>query len=288
MGRSLHQHHNTKRGNHVLQPTKDWDDAFANMVHIAGSDALPGLWADNAAAYRASGVNIEEDIAYGDHPREKFDLIWPDGTPKGVVVFIHGGFWMRLDKSFWSDLAEGARANGWAVCLPSYTLAPEARIHQMTAQIGAAITKVSARVAGPIKLSGHSAGGHLASRMVSSTSPLSTNILERINHTLSISGLHDLRPLLHTKMNDILRLDDTEAHAESAALLRPITTAPVTGWVGGGERPEFIRQTELLAQMWSGLDAQIVSAIDGQHNHFTVIEGLSDPKSAITTALLET
>lgn len=277
-----------KRGNHVLQPTKDWNDAFANMAHIAGSEALPGLWSANALAYRTSGVTIEEDIAYGDHPRERFDLIWPDGTPKGVVVFIHGGFWMRLDKSFWSDLAEGARANGWAVCLPSYTLAPEARIHHMTAQIGAAIEKVSARVAGPIKLSGHSAGGHLASRMVSSTSPLSTDILARITHTLSISGLHDLRPLLHTQMNNVLRLDDAEAHAESAALLRPITTAPVTAWVGGGERPEFIRQTELLTHMWSGLDAQIVSTIDGQHNHFTVIEGLRDPKSAITKALLET
>lgn len=270
----------------MLKPIKDWDDAFANMAHIAGSEALPGLWSDSAAAYRVSGVNVETDIPYGDHPREKFDLVWPEGTPKGLVVFIHGGFWMRLDKSFWTDFAEGARAKGWAVCLPSYTLAPEARIQHMTTQIGAAITEAAQRVAGPIRLSGHSAGGHLASRMISDTSPLPKLVQDRVCHTMSISGLHDLRPLMHTAMNDVLHLDEAEARAESAALLRPTTQSPITCWVGGGERPEFIRQSKLLAQIWGGLDATIECTVDGQHDHFTVIEGLRDPESAITQALV--
>ena len=100
----------------MLKPIKDWDDAFANMAHVAGSEELPRLWSDSAAAYRASGVKIDQGIAYGSHPRERFDLVWPEGTPKGLVVFIHGGFWMRLDKSYWTDFAEGARSNGWAIC----------------------------------------------------------------------------------------------------------------------------------------------------------------------------
>lgn len=270
----------------TLPPAIDWDDSFANMAHVAGSDALPDLWSNSAAAYRVSDVRIDKDIAYGDASREKFDLVWPDGTPKGLAVFIHGGFWMRLDKSYWTDFAEGARANGWAVCLPSYTLAPEARIHQMTAQMGAAITMAAARVAGPIRLSGHSAGGHLASRMVSETTPLQAEVLDRITHTLSISGLHDLRPLMHTKMNDILHLDDAEARRESAALLRPAIASSVTCWVGGGERPEFIRQSELMAQIWAGLDVPIQCKIDGEHNHFTVIEGLRDRTSPITQAFV--
>lgn len=96
----------------MLKPIQDWDDVFANMAHVPESDQLPQIWTDQAAAYRASGVRIETDIAYGDHPREKLDLIWPDETPKGLVVFIHGGFWMRLDKSFWTHFAEGARLGG--------------------------------------------------------------------------------------------------------------------------------------------------------------------------------
>ena len=270
----------------MLKPIQDWDDAFANMAHIAGSEKLPQFWTDRAAAYRASGVKVDQDIPYGDHPREKFDLVWPEGTPKGLVVFIHGGFWMRLDKSYWTDFAEGARANGWAVCLPSYTLAPDARISQMTTQIARAIDSAATHVAGPIRITGHSAGGHLSTRMMCDDTPLSATTLARIEAVQSISGLHDLRPLMQTKMNETLHLDEDEAVLESAALHRPIRAIPYTAWVGGGERPEFIRQSELMAQMWSGLDTPTRCEIDGEHDHFTVLEDLRRADSGITLNLV--
>ncbi|WP_247869148.1 alpha/beta hydrolase [Ahrensia sp. 13_GOM-1096m] len=256
------------------------------MAHIEGSEKLPDLWADNAASYRASSVRIDIDIAYGTHPRAKFDLVWPDETPKGLAIFIHGGFWMRLNKSHWTHYAEGARANGWAVCLPSYTLAPEARVNHMTRQIGAAIEAAASRITGPICLSGHSAGGHLATRMICDDTPLAKSTLERVAKTLSISGLHDLRPLLHTKMNDVLHLDETEAFHESPALHRPATPMPLTCWVGGGERPEFIRQSEIITQIWGGLGTQTSCVVDTQHNHFTVIEALKQHDSPITETFL--
>lgn len=270
----------------MIKPIKDWDDAFANMAHVAGSEGLPRLWSEQAAAYRVSGVKIEQDIAYGDHPRERFDLVLPDGTPKGLVVFIHGGFWMRLDKSYWTHLAEGARANGWAVCLPSYTLAPDACVSHMTQQIASAIEVAAARVSGPLRITGHSAGGHLATRMICDDTTLSAGTLGRVDGAQSISGLHDLRPLLHTKMNDILHLDEGIAKQESAVLHRPALAVPYTCWVGGGERPEFIRQSEIMAQMWIGLDVPAKCIVEGQHNHFTVIEGLQNHDSAITMNLI--
>ncbi|MBL4627484.1 MAG: alpha/beta hydrolase [Roseicyclus sp.] len=264
---------------------RDWDAAFNNMAHVEGSGALPAFWAARAAEYRATAP-VEEDIPYGDHPRERFDLVWPEGPPKGLAVFVHGGYWMRLDKSFWTDFAEGARVQGWAVCLPSYTLAPEARIGVMTGQIARAVMVAAGRVDGPIRLSGHSAGGHLVSRMLCDDSPLDEATLARISHTLSISGLHDLRPLLQTKMNETLHLDTVEAARESAVLHMPRPRTNLTTWAGGGELPEFIRQARLLAMMWDGLGARTRCRIDGSHNHFTVIEGLKDPTSPITKSLI--
>lgn len=266
---------------------RDWDDAFANMAHIPGSDALPDKWVQDAEAYRASGIRIEE-ISYGDAEREAFDLIWPDETPKGLAVFVHGGYWMATDKSFWTHFAEGARAQGWAVCMPSYTLAPSAKISDITKQVGAAITKAAQRVAGPIRLSGHSAGGHLAGQMVCSDTPLQNDVADRIEHALSISGLHDLRPLLNTKMNDTLGLDMPEAIAQSAALNHPRVGANMTAWVGGGERPEFIRQSQLLAMMWSGFDIDIALEVDGDYDHFSVLNGLQSTDSPIAQAFVET
>lgn len=265
-----------------------WDDAFDNMGHVKGSAGLPEFWAKRAAEYRDAlpSESLKVDIAYADRARQKLDIVWPDGPAQGLVVFIHGGFWMRLDESYWTDLAEGVRANGWAVCFPSYTLAPEARISDMTAEMGLAINLAAAQVEGPIVLAGHSAGGHLVSRMLCDDSPLKPSILERVQRCVSISGLHDLRPLRHTTMNDTLHLDAEEAARESAVLHTPCSAVPLICWVGGAERPEFIRQAQVMAMMWAGLDTPTRACLDPGHDHFTILEGLKSPESDITKTLL--
>ncbi len=157
----------------------------------------------------------------------------------------------------------------------------------MTSQIAAAIDVAASMVAGPLRITGHSAGGHLATRMICDDTLLSKTVLGRIETVQSISGLHDLRPLMQTKLNDILHLDENEARLESCVLHRPILSIPYTCCVGGGERPEFIRQSEVMAQMWDGLDTLTRCVVDGQYNHFTVIEVIRDPDSEIVSNLVD-
>ncbi|WP_339859547.1 alpha/beta hydrolase [Thalassospira alkalitolerans] len=267
----------------------DWDDAYANGDHIKGAAEFPGMWIKMATAFRdemTAGNRAEIDVAYGAAEREKYDLFLPEGSPKGIVVFVHGGYWKAFDKSTWSHLARGAVTKGWAVCLPSYTLAPDARISEITRQIGAAIDHVAKRISGPIHLTGHSAGGHLVSRMNCINSPLSPGIRARIENTVSISGLHDMRPLLNTAMNDVLKLDEEEAIVESAALHRPHLPCSITCWVGADERPEFIRQNALLANIWTGLGASTRSVEAPEKHHFNVIADLADPESDLVACLL--
>jgi len=263
----------------------DWNDAFANGAYIAGAAEYPPRWAALADAFRAQATH-RADIAYGAHPREAYDLFLPDALPLGLVVFVHGGYWLKFDKSYWSHLAAGPVAQGWAVALPSYTLAPEARIPQITGQIARAIEHAAAEAAGPICLTGHSAGGHLVTRMVCHDTPLPRDILGRIAHVVSISGLHDLRPLLHTEMNAELGLTESAARLESPALHSPQQDIAVTAWVGGNERPEFLRQSALLREAWArkGCAARLHVAA-GLH-HFNVIDGLAQPDSLLTQAVL--
>jgi acetyl esterase/lipase len=267
----------------------DWDDAYANGDHIADAATYPALWATQSATFREQLIKdgrARLDVAYGDAPREKYDLFLPTGTPKGLVVFVHGGYWKAFDKSSWSHLANGAVSKGWAVCMPSYTLAPEARLSAITGQIAAAITHAADQIAGPIHITGHSAGGHLVSRMVSETSPLDPLVVKRIKNTVSISGLHDLRPLLRTKMNEVLRLNEDEAAHESAALLKPTLPCSITCWVGADERPEFVRQNDLLANIWTGLGSSTRSVHAPDKHHFNVIADLADPDSDLVACLL--
>lgn len=259
----------------------DWHDAFANGAYIAGAEDYPPRWQASAAAFRASAKG-RCDLAYAADARARLDLFLPDDTPRGLAMFLHGGYWLAFDKSLWSHLAAGAVARGWAVAIPSYRLAPDARISEITAQIAHALVYAAGQVAGPIRIAGHSAGGHLAARMASDTAPLPATIAARIAKIVSISGLHDLRPLQLHPMNETLRLDPAEAAAESPALLQKRAHIAATAWVGAAERPEFLRQAALLAQHW-----QIPLVAESARHHFDVIAGLQDAQHPLTGCWLD-
>lgn len=267
----------------------DWDNAYTNGANIAGGDRWPAAWVEPAKGFRdrlAAVSRAQLDVAYGERPRNRLDLFLPADKARGLVVFVHGGYWMALDKSYWSHLAKGSVDSGYAVAMPSYTLCPEARIGDIVREVGAAIAKAATLVDGPIMLTGHSAGGHLVSRMVASGSPLGSDVLSRIRHVVSLSGVHDLRPLMNTGMNKTLHIDEAEALAESPALLRPVAGTRITCWVGGGERAEFLRQNELLANIWTGLGATTSAVVEPDRHHFSVIDGLADARHPLTRALI--
>jgi arylformamidase len=267
----------------------DWDDAYANGVNIPGGDRWPGAWVTPAKDFRerlSAAGRAKLGIAYGPRPRNQLDLFLPDCAPKGLVVFVHGGYWMALDNSYWSHLAGGAVAQGYAVAMPSYTLCPDIRVGAIVAEIGAAIANAAEMIEGPIMLTGHSAGGHLVSRLVSATTPLLPGLRARVRNVVSISGVHDLRPLMRTRLNETLHLDEAEALAESPALLRPMDGTRITCWVGGGERAEFLRQNALLANIWTGLGATTAAVEEPDRHHFNVINGLADPDHPLTRTLI--
>ncbi|MGH6762006.1 MAG: alpha/beta hydrolase [Phyllobacterium sp.] len=267
----------------------DWDQAYSNVDHVANSADYPPKWQAVSHEFRsgmAASERLYGDISYGPNARNVLDLFLPEAQPRGLVVFVHGGYWLRLDKSFSSFLAAGPLAHGFAVAVPSYVLCPEARVAEITVQTGAAIARAAGMVAGPIHLAGHSVGGHLVARMASSTSPLPPQIRSRLRKILPISCLSDLRPLLRTAMNERLRLDLSEARAESPALLEPLDDMDITAWVGAAELPEFIRQNALLANAWHGFDCMIDSMEEPGKNHFTVLEGLAEPDHPLTRRLL--
>lgn len=273
----------------MLYAVKDWDNAYANGPNIAGGERWPGLWVAPAEAYRAELAargRAMLDIGYGAHDRQRLDLFLPAGKPKGLVVFVHGGYWMRLDKSFWSHLAQGPIARGHAVAMPSYRLCPEVGIADISADVAQAIARAMDEVDGPVALTGHSAGGHLVSRMICRGAPLSSERQARITSVVSISGLHDLRPLQRTAMNDTLHIDDATAASESPALLVPVDGVEVTAWVGGAERNEFRRQAQLLTNIWTGLGATTAYVEAPDRHHFDVIDELADAESGLVKALV--
>lgn len=254
------------------------DRAYANGAFIAGSETYPPKWEAAASLFRANlGARAQLGLVYGPAARQKFDLFLPSATPKGLLVYVHGGYWLAFGRESWSHLAAGALARGWACAIPSYTLAPEARIAQITVEIGKAVDAAAALVSGPVVVTGHSAGGHLSARMGCEGAPVKTPI-ERV---VPISPVADIEPLMQTLMNERLKISLAEAASESPARLarRKGTTAHV--WVGGDERPAFLWQARLLSEAWD-----CDWTVEHHKHHFDVIDGLADPKSPLMAACL--
>lgn len=261
----------------------DYDLAYANADFIPNATAYPPRWAQQAEDFRqARKDRARLGLSYGEGPRNAYDLFLPDLPPQGLVVFVHGGYWLRFSRDVWSAFAAGPVARGWAVAMPSYTLAPEARISQITREIAAAVTRAAEEVDGPIVLTGHSAGGHLVARMSCPDVDLPEEVVARIRRIVPISPVADLRPLMRTKMNADLRLDGAEAEAESPVLTIVRRGIDTRIWVGAEERPAFLDQAMWLRDAWEEARLHVAP---GRH-HFDVIDGLADPESDLVADLL--
>jgi arylformamidase len=244
-------------------------------------------WAERSSRARAT-MTCYLDREYGTAPGETLD-IFParkgDGTS---LMFIHGGYWRSLDKRDFSWLAPVCIDAGVSLVVVNYDLCPKVTVEEIVRQMlrASAWLWKHAEDYGMdqdrLYVGGHSAGGHLTAMMMAALWPVFDPGLPRdlFKGGLAISGVYDLRPLQHVDfLQPDLRLDDASALKVSPAYLPPATRAPVYTCVGGAESSEFRRQNSLLAQRWRSAVAADIP-MPG-HNHFSVIDELANPASAL-------
>ena len=217
-----------------------------------------------AAAEAARAAHPPQEIAYGPGEREVIDLFEAaPGAP--VAVFLHGGYWQALDKSWFSGLA------------------PAVRLGHVLRQVRAAVEAVRVRTDARPVVFGHSAGGHMAACMLSEA---------RASAAVAISGVFDLAPLIPTSLNVALRLDAAEAAALSP-IHWPVPNGSTPGGtvldcvVGADESHEFLRQSRMMADLWGAKGVETrYEALPGL-NHFTVLDPLFDKDSALVKRIVE-
>lgn len=247
-------------------------------------------WARGARAYReTAGARAQLDVAYGDAARQRLDIFEPEGGAGGpVALFVHGGYWQAMDRSYFSHMARGANAHGITVAVAGYTLCPEVTISAIVDEIRQAVAFVAKHFKKPVTVYGHSAGGHLTACMLATDWPSVDPSLAAgtVPAGLAISGLFELEPLVPTSLNKRLGLDVAEARRLSPLLWQAPAGRSLVACVGGDESWEFRRQTRDMVARWGagGVAARAVE-VPGA-GHFSVIAPLSDPESAITRDLV--
>jgi arylformamidase len=269
----------------------DYEVEYNNRARVPEHPAIFERWKADAGTFRVNHRNAELGLAYGPSPRQHLDLFWPDAARDArIVTFIHGGYWRSLDPFQFSHLAAGPNKRGLAVAMIGYDLCPSVTVAQIIEQIRSAVVFLGKRHGGPILVCGHSAGGHLAACMVATDWPARDPAL-RADLTaagLSLSGVFDLEPLVHTSMNSDLRLDPPEARRVSPMHWKlPAGARAFEAWVGAQESAEFLRQSRHIADAWRGGGIAAGYHEVGGANHFTIIDPLVEPDSPLTERLVE-
>ncbi|WP_431267147.1 alpha/beta hydrolase [Dankookia sp. P2] len=257
----------------------DLQAEYDNRARVPENPAIIADWQRDAAAFRAQWAAAELGIPYGAGERERLDLFRPGpGEDWPIALFIHGGYWQALDRSFFSHMARGMLAEGVAVAVPSYDLCPQVTLATILDQMRAAALLLHRRTGRRVLATGHSAGGHLtAMLMATDWRALAPRLpADLVAAGLPISGVFELEPLLPTTIGAGLRLASAEARAMSPRWL-PAPGLPLHAVVGGAESGEFLRQTRDFAAAWGGTAEAVPGA-----NHFTVIAPLSEPGSPLT------
>jgi arylformamidase len=275
-------------------PTIDYENQYNTRAWSPGVEATIGRREADAAAYRDEtqrAGRAELGVRYGSSERQYVDLFAPAKAAEGqpLAVFIHGGFWRAQAPPIYSNLARGLNAHGVTVAMIGYDLCPTVRLADIIDQVRAACVFLWGRYRKRMLVHGHSAGGHLTSCTVATDwKALDPHVPEDLVPAgYAISGVFELEPLLATSINNELRLDAKEAERLSPILWDVPPGRVIDVVVGGAESPEFIRQSEILAEAWRQDEIETrYEAIAGK-NHFTVIEPLADPDSAMVRRLLE-
>lgn len=245
-------------------------------------------WQDRSIAARDS-LGAKLDIRYGEGERQLLDLFSCGAPNAATLVYVHGGYWQRGDKSIYSFIAPPFVEAGVNVVVLGYDLCPTVTITRISEEAREALRFLwlEANDLGinkdRISVMGHSAGGHITQMMMATDWPSFDATLpkELVKSGIPVSPLSYLEPVRLTEaLNAGLRMDPQEAHDQSPMTEHPpVTNAPQLVVVGGAETSEFHRQMNMYVDAYKSTEREINSYVVPEVDHFDELNVLSDPSS---------
>ena len=253
----------------------------------ASTTALPWLEAPTSSP-AGNGVQLRcvraiPTILTSNIPRERNRIDFFKGAGRApTLLFIHGGYWQTRAKETFALFAGGPMAHGINVALIGYTLALDATLDEIVAEIHQGLNFLVERLHGlggdasRIVVSGWSAGGHLTSMALSHP---------QVKAGLGISGIYDLEPIRHSYLNVKLGLDEAMSRRNSPVMQAGGAMKPLTLVVGSAELPLLRKQTADFAGHRAKFGLPVTYEEIPGADHFTIMNEMVSPAGRITTLI---
>ncbi len=142
---------------------------------------------------------VAHDVAYGDGPRQTYDVYAPDtGHDRPLIVFFYGGGWNSGSKGEYGWFAIALAAMGYVVAVPDYRVVPEGVYPVFLEDSAAAVKHIVAHAAAygahgaRLGLAGHSAGAYNAVMLALDPRYLGADL--PVTACVGVSGPYDFYP----------------------------------------------------------------------------------------------
>ncbi|KAK3915379.1 Kynurenine formamidase [Frankliniella fusca] len=235
-------------------------------------------------------------LRYGEGPRETMDEFGGDSLPNDapIFVYIHGGYWQHLNKDMSCYPVLPLFKAGIRVVVVGYDLAPDAdmqRIVQEAKRAGSHIMQLAEELGSSgVWFSGYSAGGHLTGILYASgwMDSLPPRQLQLVRGFLPISGIFDLKPIVHTYINGPLQMNEAEAekHSPMNMKIRDYNNIRIIAIFGQHDSPSFRAQSKDFIDKLCKENIEASWLEVPEMDHFNLVENLCNPEYTLTRKLI--
>ena len=235
-------------------------------------------------------IDCKLNIIYGSGENQKLDIFHCAEKDAPTLLYFHGGYWQRGNKSIYSFLAKPYTLSGVNVVIIGYDLCPKVSITRISEEAREAVLFLWKKGveyslnSNRMVVMGHSAGGHIT-QMMMGTKWWDCELgvpRDLIKAGIPISPLSYLEPVrLTDALNSAIQLDEVEAENQSPMTGHPpVTNAPQLVSVGGLETTEFHRQAKMYVDAFNSKERIIEFFEVPNGDHFDELNILTDSQSS--------
>jgi len=196
------------------------------MSYVRTFFSSPSQGSFLSAVFAHRSNSVERNIAYGNHPRQCFDIYRPkpEADETMVIIFLHGGGWDSGEKEMYGFVGASLATSGFTTIIPNYRLFPDVAYPELMTDAALAYSWAhqmfvgSGRSKSRLFVMGHSSGAHMGALLTYDAEYLTSIATDTHppDGFIGLSGPYGFDPTTHKRSKDIF------AKVQQAEKVQPI------------------------------------------------------------------